>query len=312
MRPASNRYVCAERCRRIGRGGFSLVEMLLVLALGTLLLVPLLQALSGWLALGEAAATRADLGLRAQYAMQRMTRAVQRSRLLILPDALNTQRNENGIPDECDPDCDADGVPDADNDGDGRIDEDWPSDMGNDGRHGVRGVDDDADGQVDEAISVLLLDLAQKRDDDEDGQYSEDPRNGLDDDGDGRVDEDTGADMNGDGAPGVAGVDDDGDGLIDEGDSADDDEDGVSDEDWLDVVVFRLSGTDLYEDLPIPGASDASSVESRLLCANVSSLNVRRSVGASGAVLVSISLTLSGTDGVSVSLAASVRLGAGL
>ena len=77
-------------------------------------------------------------------------------------------------------DMDADGVPDADNDGDGRFDEDLPADTQNDGKAGVRDFDDDGNGIKDFFLSPA-------GDDDESGDLaqSEDPLNGTDDDGDG-------------------------------------------------------------------------------------------------------------------------------
>jgi len=80
----------------------------------------------------------------------------------------------------------------------------------------------------------------------------------YDNDGDGKANEDLAKDMNGDGAPGIAGVDDDGDGLIDEpgipysiADTEypyDDDEDGIDDEDPVEsecVLCHQATDTSL-------------------------------------------------------------------
>jgi type II secretory pathway pseudopilin PulG len=59
----------------------------------------------------------------------------------------------------------------VDNDGDGSIDEDVPGDMNGDGASGIKGMDDNGDGPVDNSINL--------KDDDEDGQFDEDPYNPL-------------------------------------------------------------------------------------------------------------------------------------
>lgn len=175
-------------------------------------------------------------------------------------------------------DRDGDGWPDADDDHDGRVDEDWPADINADGAAGVRGADDDGDGQVDESSSA---------DDDESGTPSaatadEDSRDGADTDGDGSIDDDPAADMNGDSLAGVAGVDDDGDGVIDEGAAADDDEDGATDEDGLAAVVLTLVGDSLVVRNPVPWDSNGDGSVDRLdtvdsvLATDVVALRVER------------------------------------
>jgi len=212
-------------------------------------------------------------------------------------------------------DRDADGTADADNDGDGRVDEDPDKDNSNDGAHGVVGIDDDGDGATDEGGP----DGAGKfPDNDEDGSFGEDPANGIDDDGDGSVDEDLPGDMNGDGAPGIAAVDDDGDTAVDEGPPPDDDEDGAVDEDWLDPVVFRLSGGNLVERVPVPFDEDASGTVTgldfveRTVAANVSRFRVvRLPAGGGKPPLVQITLDVDAPDGETISLTRTVRAGGG-
>lgn len=84
----------------------------------------------------------------------------------------------------------------------------------------------------------------------------------ADNDGDGRIDEDLPGDANNDDEAGIRGVDDDNDGLVDESNDDDDDEDedttGNKDEDWLDVVVFRLVGSQLLERVPVPWDENSS------------------------------------------------------
>ncbi|MEW5801004.1 MAG: prepilin-type N-terminal cleavage/methylation domain-containing protein [bacterium] len=66
----------------------------------------------------------------------------------------------------------------------------------------------------------------------------------VDTDADGLIDEDPGADVTGDGAPGISGIDDDGDGDIDETTSSDDDEDGFRFFWWWQVNEDPMDGQD--------------------------------------------------------------------
>ncbi len=206
-------------------------------------------------------------------------------------------------------------IADADNDGDGRFDEDLPADINNDGKSGIRGIDDDGKGYADYFLSPVT-------DDDESNDLAadEDSLNGSDDDGDGSIDEDPGADNNGDGCPGICGVDDDGDGNIDEGALADDDEDGSSDEDWLDPLVFHLVGSTLVQRTPVPWDVNSSGTVTGLdyieqpIAENVSRLRIERiPQGGSRYQLVDIILQLTNPDNAeSVSLNARVRVGGAL
>ncbi len=68
----------------------------------------------------------------------------------------------------------------------------------------------------------------------------------VDTDGDGLIDEDPGADLTGDGAPGILGIDDDGDGSVDEnmedGQYEDDDEDAFKFFGWQRVNEDKVDG----------------------------------------------------------------------
>jgi len=213
-------------------------------------------------------------------------------------------------------DLDDDGMPDADDDGDGRVDEDLPNDSHHDFFPGIMLIDDDGDGSVDEG-GVWA-------DDDEGGLWNEDPVNDIDDDNDGRVDEDPASDNNGDGCPGVCGVDDDNDGTIDEGANDDDDEDGGSFDDPYDPVVFHLIGDSLVQRTPVPWNEDGIStpdgpVDGRdfivsTIAENVSRFRVERVEGVTGnQELVDITLELaSPVSGEIVSLQTQVRVGGAL
>jgi len=268
-----------------------------------------------------------------RFAMQRMSAAVLGTKLLILPTADNpnttthplnptVEWNEN-IREQTVPatvgrefetailavalggtiDADQDGFADADNDRDGRLDEDYSQDLSDDGVAGLLGIDDDGDGTVDEGGAV---------DDDEDGQSLEDAHNGLDDDGDGRIDEDTSADLNQDSAPGVVAVDDDGDNEVDEGHIHDDDEDGQTDEDWPDALVFFLQGDELIERRPNVHATSGTDYVENTIAENVSGFRVERIEQGSGrAVTVKLRLEQSSAAGDSVVLDTLLRVGGG-
>lgn len=317
--------------------GFTLIELLIAVALSSLLLAAMSGLVNNTIGSGKVTAERNQLHSDARFALQRMTHAVAETRhlLLPLPDKPETDWREN-VREETVPasppegsstkatavlavalsesvDLDANGFADADNDGDGRTDEDFPADIANDFDPGIHLIDDGGDGQVDEGL------FSDWDDDERFNTADEDPINNVDDDGDGVIDEDPGADMNGDGAPGLAGVDDDGDGQIDEGSNSDDDEDGLVDEDWLDAVVFYLQGDSLIERHPVPWDETANGqvtgrdfVES-VIAEGVTRFRVeRRAAGVSGAQLIDLTLELTGSAGNVVSLASRVRVGGAL
>ncbi len=331
-----------NRARRVSgrrQRGLSLLELLIATLIGGLLMVAVDGVIGAALALREEAGAQHRLARAGAFAMQRMLDAAAHSPGLILPlrDKPDTAIAEH-IRDGRQPptrigsyfgmplyasgvlalrlprhlDLDADGIADADNDGDGRFDEDLPADASNDNDNGVRNIDDNDNGFIDAATWM-------RADDDEDASQSEDPINGIDDDGDNNFDEDPGADMNGDGAPGVRGIDDDGDGAVDEGDAADDDEDGRVDEDWLDPLVFYLRDGRLLEQTPLPwdadgdGDIDGRDTATEVLLEGVTRFRVERVALPGGRdELIDILLEYR-VDGVrSHSLSASVRIGGGL
>ena len=303
-----------------GLAGFGLVEVLATVAIGTLIALALAGVVRA--ALDAQTATRDQNALTrdARFAMQRMVRVVGRTQTLLLPLGENpvtayseSVRDPGVLAATLDPtlDRDDDGFADADNDKDGEIDEDIGSDNNDDGQPGIAGIDDDNDGSVDES---------NKEDDDEDedqtGNKDEETLNGIDDDGDGAVDEDLDADLSRDGQAGIAGVDDDGDGATDESAVEDDDEDedetGNKDEDWLDSVVFYLSGSDLIERMPNLNPLDGSDYTERVIAEYVTSFRVERIAQGSGrAVQVDITLGLQ-SDDAELTLQTRVRVGAAL
>ncbi len=273
--------------------GLTLVELLLSLAIASILLAGLSSVVATALQAHDAVKEKTTLVENARFAMGRMERAVRgTTRLLIpMPENVATLWSES-VRDVLavllDPtvDRDGDGFPDADNDRDGRIDEDLPTDATDDLEAGIAGIDDDGDGLVDEGLAG---------DDDEDTLPDEDPVDGSDDDLDLRVDEDPPQDMNNDGCPGLCGVDDDGDGSIDEGFPDDDDEDGNWNEDWLDPVVYFVNPSNqLVERLPNPGAAFGDEFTERVIAEGVTNFRVERIEGARE-VLVDITLELTGT-----------------
>lgn len=315
--------------------GFSLLELTISIAVAAILLTSL-STTTGEISALQTRAVADQLQLQQlEFALQRMQQAVTTSNRLLLPlyDNPNTDYTENSreqfvpagspvagttletavLAVALNPtaDLNQDGIPDADNDGDGRVDEDWPNDMTNDGEPGIINIDDDGEGSVDEGFFSAS--------DDDEASYgifnNEDPINLIDDDNDGTVDEDPNSDMNGDSEPGIAGVDDDGDGSIDEGNDADDDEDGSIDEDWIDAHAFYLSGDNLIERIPVPwdanndSNQDGNDYIETTIATGVSYFKVELLNKAHAPTrLVEITLSLIDGNGISLSQSRHLRL----
>ena len=289
--------------------GLTLIEVMGSLAIGAILLA----ALGGVVMQSTRALAfvngTSQLQQEAQFAVERMVDAVRASRRLLVPmpekaATAYSEAQRNVLAVTLDPalDRDGNGFADADNDRDGRVDEESSEDMTNDLESGVVGVDDDGDGQIDED---------EARDDDEDNLNNEDNIDTLDGDGDGLIDEDVKHDMSDDGKAGLEGIDDDGDGSIDEGSMEDDDEDGFKNEDWLDARVFRVTGGTLVERLPDPNATTGAGFTERPLAVGVSDFRVTYGP-ASGPGLrptLQITLTLAGAGGATATIDTRVRLG---
>lgn len=312
--------------------GFTLVEMLLAVAIATIIITTVGGLLGQSLQAHDFVRNKNALYQEARFAMQRMTDAVSGTRRLLIPLAENpvTAWSESvrefppraAFPNETavlavtlDPalDRDEDGWADANNDkdfldingntvpdaGEERTDEDWPNDANNDNSAGIDGIDDDNDGSVDEGSP---------NDDDEDGASTEDPVDGIDNDGDGSIDEDADDDMNQDGFAGTGGT----------GDNKDDDEDGIVDEDWLDTVVYYQSSNNalctskscLIERLPNLNPVDGRDFSERPIAENVSLFRMERMVrGNRRTDLVEITLELTDDAGESVRFTTQVRAG---
>lgn len=303
-----------QRYRQSREHGFTLIEVVVAVVIAGMLMLALSGVITNALEANDDSRARNALAADARYALQRIVQNVRDAPLLLVPmvEDPSTMYSESLV----DPgvlavtlnpllDRNLDGIMDADNDGDGRVDEDYPSDASNDAKPGLIGIDDDNSGITD-------ISFAGSGDDDETGIWGgsgEDPINGIDDDGDASIDEDPSADMNGDGEPGIALFDDDGDGLIDEGDDADDDEDGWSDEDWLDAVAYYLSGTNLIERFPNINPTSGTDFTERIIAENVSQFRVERLPrGSNRADMVAITLELS-DRGIAVLVAHNVRVG---
>jgi prepilin-type N-terminal cleavage/methylation domain-containing protein len=324
----------AHHARR--QHGFTLIELLIALALAAILFAGLNGVVGQALGIHDTVHEKNDLTRQARFAMQRMEQAVGHTRLLLLP--LNDKPASNwleNIREETVPptaptddstkytavlavtlplysDLDGDGFPDADDDRDGRVDEDLPADIQHDFGAGIYLIDDDGDGSVDEGSSNVS--------DDESSTENDDPVNGVDDDSDNNIDEDPARDNNGDGCPGVCGVDDDGDGQVDEASADDDDEEGRVDDDWFNPVVFYLNNGTLMERTPVPwDESGDSSINGRdfivaPIAENVTRFRVERlPLNGDRHVLVDLTLELtSPVSGETVSLHTRVRVGGAL
>ena len=315
--------------------GYTLVELLIAVAIASVLMLGLIGVAGQALQVHDAVREKNDLTRQTRFAMEQMVRTVSHSRLLLLPlddkPASNWLENvrEETVPPTTPTDdstkytavlavtlpayqdLDGDGLADADDDRDGRIDEDLPANKTYSQAPGIYLIDDDGDGQVDEGTAG---------DDDESSTVNDDPINGVDDDGDNNIDEDPPADMNADACPGSCGVDDDADGSVDEGNNDDDDEDGQQDEDWFNAVVFYLDNGTLMQRTPVPwDESGDSSITGRdfilePIAENVTRFRVERLLLNDGRyVLVDLTLELtSPVSGETVSLHTRLRVGGAL
>ncbi len=314
--------ICVQRSEQKGLG---LVELLISLTVAAILMGGVMTVVGESLNTEVIIRQRMELTQQAHFAMQRMSKAVGKTRYLMLPLVENpatawSESVRDVLAVSLDPtlDRDADGWADANNDKDWqdlnlngirdnneweRIDEDTHSDMTNDAKPGIIGIDDDGDGSIDEGG---------KNDDDEDGVTDEEKQGEQDLDGDFSFAEDGHQQMIHDNKPGLAGIDDDGDGAVDEGDKNDDDEDGMKNEDWIDPVVFYISGSSLIERMPVINPLDGTLYIENTIASQVSYFQVTRlPQGGDRAPQVEIKLTLTATDGESFSLTVTVA-GSGL
>lgn len=318
--------------------GFTYVELLVVVVISGMVSLALMGLVNTATESSDTVRTRNELLSEARFALGRMVDMVSRTDRLMLPLADKPASNwpehirEQTIPPSPpigdssfatavlavtlprDIDLDQDGVPDADDDGDGLFNEDLPNDIHHDFSPGIIGIDDDGDGSIDEGTG---------HSDDESITVNDDPVNGVDDDDDNNIDEDPPSDNNGDGCPGICGVDDDQDGTIDEGEFDDDDEDGNSFDDPYDPVVYYLNGSNLIERLPARWNTDGISspdgpVDGRdfietPIADNVSRFRVERIDTGQGTLLVDLTLELTDQEsGEEISLQTMVRVGGGL
>ena len=322
-----------------GQSGLSYVEVLVTVSMTAVIVLALMGVVNTATEVGNEASERNTLTREARFALSRMSSMLGRSPTLLLPLADNPATNwPENLREQTDPptpplgsstlatavlafslpahvDLDGNDVADADNDADGRIDEDLPGDATLDDAAGIIGIDDDGDGEVDEG---------DKKDEDEDGDKDEDWFNGVDDDGDGRVDEDPKDDNNKDEESGIAGIDDNANGDVDESDKKDDDEDGSEDEDWYDPIVYFLkTGSNgrlaLFERSPVPwdvnsdAAIDGLDFVESELAQNVTHFRVERIQTATSVVLIDITIALTDPQsGESIRLQTRVRAGGAL
>ena len=160
------------------QAGFTLVELLLAMVLAAILIAGLSGVTGQVLATHDHVTDRNELNRQARFAMDQMVRMVSQSRQLMLPQVDRPASNwlENVREETVPPttptddsskytavlavtlpasiDLDGDGFPDADNDRDGRIDEDLPADNTKDNAAGIYLIDDAGDGGVDEFSPV--------------------------------------------------------------------------------------------------------------------------------------------------------------
>lgn len=274
---------CSANVATTRSRGFSIVEMLTALAIGAMLLGGLYQLLQSTLGWSTANEGRNRAVLEAQFAFNRMVRSAAEGRVLVLP--LDTAvRNHFAVTLPTAMDRNGDGFADADNDFDGRTDEDPGADLTFDGDDGIRGFDDDVDGVVDDGL------LSGGTSDDEDLLNDEDPFDLVDNDADGLIDEDPGG-------------------------GVDDDADGQTDEDGFDPALYYLAGNKLMEQVRVPwdvntsGSVTGEDVVTSQLLENVTLLEARRESTVGGQTLLHLKMNVTDPSGEVISFDTSVRVG---
>ena len=118
-------------------------------------MLSVMNVLNITLAVNEDSRERNLLAREARFAMSRMVRALNRTQHLLVPKAddpgtgpIESLFDPGVLAVTMDPmlDSDLDGIMDADNDGDGLVDEDLPADTSNDNATGLLEIDDDQPG----------------------------------------------------------------------------------------------------------------------------------------------------------------------
>ena len=280
-----------------GASGFTIIELLVSLAIVGVLLAALSGVIQKAYDQWNYSRARSELLYQGNFAMDMMVTAIAETNRLLIP----LRDNPATVHDESlrdilaitiNPllDSDGDGFFDADNDHDGLVDEDIPADNNLDYKPGIRDIDDDGDGSVDESLSLY--------DNDENGIPGDDRLDGVDNDGDSSVDEDIPWD-NDAYVVGYSNMDNDGDGL--------------ENEDWLDPVVFLVSGdgTSLIQRKPVVNWPDGSKTNDLVIAqADMVALSVQRLPMESGDrhEQVAITLQLESTAGGTLILQSQVRV----
>lgn len=292
--------------------GFTLVEIIMTIALVSILTLGLNGLVGGVYEQWQYGSSRQELMSQGNFAMARIIEAVNATRRMLIPLGENpataySEAERDILAVTLDPglDRDVDGFFDGDNDKDGLIDEDIPADNTFDGAPGIIGIDDDNDGFVDEKAGTgpcLGGGGVTLADNDEDCRASDDHIDGLDNDGDGSIDEDITKENDKAGGNANNDVDNDGDGL--------------KNEDWFDPVVFFVSaaGTQLIERMPVINPIDGTAYsEYPIAEADHVAFKVQRLPAAPGdrAELLQITLLLSSTYGGEVIFESLVRIGGG-
>ena len=274
--------------RGTGERGLTLVELIISMAIMSMLTVAAAALLSVCLQAHAYGTNRSALYREGLLAMERMTVGVRNTTFLLIPNAHNTTRNilafSGGVNEDNDFYFGAPLFP--------RVDEDLPGDMTDVWIPGLKGWDDDGDGVIDET--------SEDQDDDEDGTTDEDPIDGLDNDGDGNIDEDCLENNYASiGGSGIAGIDDDGDGQVDEGLWADNDEDGARTEDPLNPIIYSFDpATSALSEILYAGWDLSPTI---VLSTQVTQFAVvYEPPDATHDPRISITLTLTGNDGESI------------
>src|SRR4030067_2645780 len=128
--------------------GVTLIDLVIVILIVSIMAAGLSELLSIGLLSSRENMTKSELLDSANYAMNRIINAARETNSVLIPLNANAVRDILAISAM------------IDNDNDGKIDEDWGGDIGNDGQPGIAGFDDDGEGSTDEGGAGAQLDDA--------------------------------------------------------------------------------------------------------------------------------------------------------
>src|SRR4030067_656690 len=123
---------------KLNEKGVTLIELVIVILIVSIIAASLSELLSIGLLSSRENRTKSELLDSANYALNRIISAARETNSVLIPTNANAVRDILAISAM------------IDNDNDGKVDEDWSGDIGNDGQPGIAGFDDDGEGSTGE------------------------------------------------------------------------------------------------------------------------------------------------------------------